>query len=145
MSKALQAKNAEEAQEIVERTAKENVVAKIRRIETMDIGKIVRQGDIYIHRVDDKHKRGEEAGSRQLAIGESMGSRHIAEAPSMIFQGAAAPEWYTNRFTPLLGPCIVSKERFVITHPEHAHVDLPAGTYQITHQMDARTQRRAID
>lgn len=145
MAKLVKAKTAEEAQELIERSAKENVVSNIRRIETMAVGKVVRQGDIYVHRVDDAHEKGDLRGNRQLALGDSMGSRHVAEEPSEIYEGEKAPPWYSPGVQPLLGPCIVSKARFVITHPEHAHVDLPAGTYQITHQRDGRTQLRAID
>lgn len=145
MKALVKVKTAEEAQELIERSAKENMVAKVRHIETMEVGKAVRQGDIYIHRVADDHQKGGRVTSRQLALGDSMGSRHVAEEPSQIFEGYQAPPWYNERFAPLLGPCVVSPKRFVITHPEHAHVDLPAGTYQITHQMDARTRMRTLD
>ena len=144
--KKLMAKDAQEAQQIIERTAKENMVSNIRRIEKMEVGKVVRQGDIYIHRVADTHERGDLQGSRQLAPGESMGSRHVAELPAEVYQGKKKPEWYSDRIiNALLGPCIVSLAPFKITHPEHAHVELPAGTYQITHQMDGKTRQRALD
>lgn len=145
MKQLVKAMTAEEAHEIVERSAKEKAVSSIRRIETMDIGKVVRQGDIYIHCVDYGHLRGTRTDNRQLAQGESLGSRHMAEEPAEIYVGEVAPPWYDLAVAPLLGPCIVSSKRFMISHPEHAHVDLPAGVYQITHQMDARTQTRARD
>lgn len=145
MKKLVKAKSAEEAQEIVEREAKENATSSIRRIEKMEVGKVVRQGDIYIHRVDDGHPKGALASSRQLVRGRSNGSRHVAEAPAEVYAGELAPLWYNRRLTPLLGPCIVSPDRFVITHPEHAHVELPAGTYQITYQADARTNAQVVD
>lgn len=146
MKKSVKVKTAVEAQEIVEREAKENAVSSIRRVEKMKVGKVVRQGDIYIHRVDDGHQKGVLASGRQLVRGRSTGSRHVAEAPAEVYAGKLAPPWCNNRgLMMFLGPCIVSPDRFVITHPEHAHVDLPAGTYQITYQADARTNAQVVD
>jgi len=132
-----------EAHEEIERLAKENAVPEVRRIEGIEIGKVVRQGDIYLHRVDEKHARGNRLKSRQLALGNTMGSRHIAEAPAKVFEGTTLPEWCDRRT--FLGPLIESSKRFTVTHPEHAHVDLPPGCYQVTHQMDARTMERVKD
>lgn len=145
MSGLVKVKTAEEAQNLIERAAKEQMVAKVRYIDSIEIGKVVRQGDIYIHRVADDHEMGDPSPTRQLAMGESMGSRHVAEEPAVVYMGEEAPPWYTKNHGPLLGPCLVCSQRFKITHPEHAHVDLPAGTYQITHQRDGRTQARALD
>jgi len=132
-----------EAHEEIERLAKEKAVLEVRRIEGIEIGKVVRQGDIYIHRVDEKHARGNRLKSRQLALGNTMGSRHIAEPPAKVFEGTTLPGWCDRRT--FLGPLVESKKRFTVTHPEHAHVDLPPGCYQITHQMDARTMERVKD
>jgi hypothetical protein len=134
---------AQEAQELIEREAKVKAVAEIRVIPTMEVGQVVRQGDIYIHRVKDDFAHGFETGTRQLALGETVGSRHVAEEPALVFRGVRVPEW-CDRDT-LLGPCLMAKKRFKVVHPEHAHVDLPAGTYQVTHQMDARTKKAVID
>jgi len=126
-----------------ERLAKEKAVAEVRVVESMEIGKVARQGYVYIHCVSPKHPRGEKMKTHQLAIGDSMGSRHVAEAPAEVFEGSEQPAWC--RPWTFLGPCIVAADRFTVTHPEHAHVSLPAGTYQVTHQMDARTGARVID
>lgn len=130
------------AQEFIQDKAKELAVQDKRAVVEIAIGKVVRQGDIYIHRVPNDHERGLELKTRQLALGESMGSRHIAEAPAKVCEGTEAPDWAR---TELLGPCIVSDLPFTISHPEHAHIHLPAGVYQVTHQMDARTKKRVID
>lgn len=108
------------------------------------VGKHVRQGDIYICRVADTHARGEEQKDRQLAQGESRGSRHIAEAPAKVYAGTTAPANALNSRL-FLGPCVVSESPFMISHPEHANVILTAGTYQIVHQMDALTLKRVQD
>jgi hypothetical protein len=48
--------------------------------------------------------------------------------------------------TELVGPLVVSKDRFELTHPEHAHFSLPAGTYQVIYQGDWQGQmNRARD
>src|SRR5205085_2372667 len=112
-------------------------------IEKIDVGCVVRQGDIYIHAVDSDHKHGEKSKSRQLALGETMGSRNVAEASAHVYAGTTLPEWCDRRT--FLGPLVKAKKRFVVTHPEHAHVSLPAGEYQVTHQMDARTMARVQD
>ena len=127
----------------VTKKADELAVPELRHIPRIEVGQAVRQGDIYIHRVADDHPCGEKLKTRQLAIGTTQGSRHVAEAPAQVFQGTRAPGYMRNA---LLGPLVRSlKERLRISHPEHAHIDLPPGTYQITHQMDARTLERVQD
>jgi len=121
----------------------ENNIEDVRICKNMQIGKVVRQGDIYIHRVDDDHVCGKISTNNQLAIGNSKGSRHIAEHPAKCFEGTEAPK-YCHRTT-LLGPCVKSEQDFIVSHPEHADVHLSGGTYQITHQMDARTLDRVRD
>ena len=119
--------------------------AEVRRIRDIAVGKIVRQGDIYAHRVNGTHPMGEALQTRQLAVGVTQGSRHMAESkPTVkIYAGKKLPEWCAEGT--FLGPVIVATERFTITHPEHAHIELPAGCFQITHQMDARTLDRVRD
>lgn len=117
-----------------------------RVIETMEVGQVARQGDIYLHRVDEGHARGKlrtGPNARQLALGSQAGARHVAEPPAVVFEGTALPAWCRERT--FLGPCIESPKPFTVSHPEHAHVTLPAGTYQVTHQMDARTLDRVAD
>lgn len=136
-------KDAATAHAEIERLAKVNAKPEVRFIERIDVGCVVRQGDIYIHAVEPKHPHGKKSKSCQLALGETMGSRHIAESPAVCYLGTTLPEWCDRRT--FLGPLVNSKGRFVITHPEHAHVSLPPGEYQITHQMDARTMARVQD
>jgi hypothetical protein len=136
-------KDAAAAHAEIERLARVNAKPEVRYIAKIDVGCVVRQGDIYIHAVKLDHKCGEKLKDRQLALGNTQGSRHIADAPASIFAGTTLPEWCDQRT--FLGPLVKSAKRFVITHPEHAHVSLPAGEYQITHQMDARTMDRVRD
>jgi hypothetical protein len=136
-------KDAATAHAEIERLAKVNAKPEVRVIEKIDVGCVVRQGDIYIHTVEETHAHGDKLMDRQLALGNTQGSRHIAEAPAAIYAGTTVPQWCDRRT--FLGPLVKSKKRFVVTHPEHAHVSLPAGEYQITHQMDARTMDRVRD
>ena len=134
-------KEKENALKLVEEGAEKNI-GEVRHIEALEIGQGVRQGDIYIHCVKDSHAHGKELQSRQLAMGETQGSRHILEGDALVMAGTTAPEWAPKA---LLGPLVKLLKRCIVTHPEHAHVNLPAGTYQITHQMDARTLERVRD
>lgn len=127
----------------IERQAQEKVVHEVRMIEAIDVGQAVRQGDIYAHKVAPSHPHGLEQKTRQLAMGDTAGSRHVAELPATVYEGTSLPSTCLN--DTFLGPCIVSPGRFTIVHPEHAHFSLPAGTYQVTHQLDGRTKQRAID
>lgn len=156
-----------EVHEIIEKNAKEASQEK-RMIETIKVGQAIRQGDIYMVRLDDKglteikmnagslivnvdeiRKKGVKADTRQLAPGESKGSRHIiGEGPTIYKSNAVIP----NRFggmtqaADLIGPVVVAGDRFELTHPEHAHFSLPAGVYQVFYQGDWQgVMRRALD
>lgn len=127
---------ATEALERVALEATQKHVQETRVVKRMAVGQVARQGDIYLHRVADDHAHGRKLDVRQLAPGVTTGSRHVAESPARVHDGAALPAWAPRA---LLGPCVVSKKRFTVSHPEHAHVSLPAGRYQVTYQRDERT------
>lgn len=115
------------------------------------VGKtVVHQGDVYLRRVVDAHPRGGALGTRQVAVGTTVGSRHVVEGEGVsVFEGRElpngfrVPEWTTAE--EMLGPVVVATEPFTLTHPEHAHHKLPAGTYQVTYQADFSTRRRVSD
>jgi hypothetical protein len=112
---------------------------KMRVIKEIPVGKCVRQGDVYIKRINKPKdlKDMPAFNETQLAPGNTMGSRHMVTGDVKMFKKADA-----DQFT---GPVIVSKTGFTVTHPEHAHFQLPAGTYQVTYQLDWATQQRAKD
>ena len=114
----------------------------MRIVDAICEGKAVRQGDIYIHRVSANHPHGNEAKGNQLAIGSDQNARHCAEAPARVYEGTTAPDGCN---TPFLGPTIIADKPFVVSHPEHAHIKLPAGVYQVSHQSDPRTMDRVRD
>ena len=117
---------------------------EIRVIKSMKIGQGYRQGDIYIYRVADDHPHGKKVGSHKLAIGEGEGSNHFAEGEIELFEGTTLPD-FLARGT-FLGPLIKAPKGFKNTHPKHAHCIIEqGGTFQVTHQMEARTLQRVAD
>jgi hypothetical protein len=116
----------------------------------MEIGTMIHQGDIYVCRVADDHPHGEPWGSRQVAVGQQIGARHVATGDSIeVFAGVDAkaqlPLFTDEQRRECRGPVVVAKEQWTLTHPEHAHHVLPAGTYQVTYQWDETTMQRVVD
>jgi hypothetical protein len=119
---------------------------EVRDCTSFKVGDVFRQGDCYIAKVDDSHARGKARSDRQLAIGNTQGSRHVAEAPALVFEGTTAPPWF-DQSRALLGPVLVvpKGETALVSHPEHAHGLLGEGTWQTTHQLDWQSQQRVQD
>ena len=108
------------------------------------------QGDVYVHRVADDHPRGAMLGTRQVAVGTNAGARHVAEGDGVRVHAGVSlppdltcPDW--ARPEDMLGPVVVAGGPWTLTHPEHAHHALPAGTWQVTYQLDFSTRRRVQD
>lgn len=135
-----------EAIEAITKAVPETDLRICRRIE---IGKAIHQGDVYVHRVADDHPSGAALGSRQVAVGSQVGARHIADGPLVVLAGVRLPPTVTEpdwvEKGALLGPVVHASGPWTLTHPEHAHHRLPAGTYQVTYQADATTRRRVVD
>ncbi len=131
----------EKTLDAVEQGVAENV-QECRVIPPMSVGQVVRQGDIYIHAVAPDHAHGARTKNHQLALGSTQGSRHVAPADAEVYEGTTAPTWASSA---LLGPLVKLLKAGTITHPEHAHIALHPGCYQITHQMDALTLQRVRD
>ena len=111
-----------------------------RFVRTIETNQSVRQGDVYLTRVPDNHRRGLATTDRQLAPGTSKGSRHVVADQQGVSLFKPADET-----DPLAGPIVVAEQRFRVTHPEHADFSLPSGTYQVGYQLDPRTRRRVAD
>jgi len=115
---------------------------ELRHVEDIPVGKAVRQGDIYIRAVTEIPGKRSEIKERQLAPGNTQGSRHIAEGKITLFSRDADRDVMRrikieeDVAEELTGPGIEANERFTITHPEHADVSLPAGKYCVTYQAD---------
>jgi len=123
--------------------AAEKPRTEIRKVSKIKPGQAVRQGDVYLVVVEGV-KAGAPVLNRQLAPGETQGSRHIAEAPAQIFQSPGHP-LKGIASNALLGPLVESAKTWNLAHPEHAHVSLPPGQYQVVYQLDFAAQRRVQD
>lgn len=123
-------------------TAAENSSQELRNIESLKIGQGIRQGDVYLIRIEDAEV-GVPMRTKQLAIGVTMGSQHIVPGYVMLYENVSRPKYVRDEA--ILGPVVKSDKRFVLTHPEHAHFSLPAGTYQCVFQLDARTKKAVVD
>jgi len=112
------------------------------KVNTIKINQWVRQGDIYIRRIENITGK-VPLESRQLAPGNTKGSRHVIpdSIHVNIFEGYVGKDIHNF----MKGPQIEAKEEFTVTHPEHAHMTLPKGNYQVTYQLDFAKQERAKD
>jgi hypothetical protein len=126
-----------------------------RVVSHIPIGKGVRQGDIYVINVKtlskiDLFKKtisvdmskyttiAKKENAYQLVPGSTLGSRHFAT-------GNVTLKLNPTNDSSLVGPLIESDTSFTITHPEHAHVQLPSGTYLVCYQLNALTKQRVKD
>ncbi|MGD0656359.1 MAG: hypothetical protein ABSA16_18655 [Thermoguttaceae bacterium] len=137
-----------EAVKHVEAAKPEIDIRVIRRIE---IGHAIQQGDVYLHRVPDNFPHGEQIGAEsvQVALGTGNGARHMAEGAVKVYKGVRLPDTVRAPLNvqphEVTGPVVVASDTWNLTHPEHPHHCLPAGTYQVTYQYDPMTMRRVQD
>lgn len=137
--------------EEVRKSAETMDAAKTETISTASAGDVVRQGDLYLVCLSES-PAAEKTKDRQLAPGNTQGSRHVAvgqctvslvknrdamcEVLNRLVKGANVP-------AELVGPVIRCKSAVTITHPEHGHKVLPADSvwavvYQREHAEDVR-------
>lgn len=114
--------------------------AKTERIATASAGDVVRQGDLYLVCLADA-PAGTPTKDRQLTPGTTQGSRHVASGKCSISlaDDPAAVAATVNRLVKgasvpaeLIGPVIRCRGDVTITHPEHGHRVLPAGSIWAT-------------
>jgi hypothetical protein len=141
-------KTLEEVIETIEAAA-QAPKSDVRDATNMGVGEVLHQGDVYLHRVPDDHPRGGPLGTRQVAVGNTVGARHIVKGDVEVFEGAQYPEGFNEpedcQPGALLGPLVVfGVEGGTLTHPEHAHHDA-CGVFQVTYQYNPRTMRAVVD
>lgn len=109
--------------------------------------KSFRQGDLYVFRVDDDHPVGDVIKRNQLADGLSLGARHILNGNFKVYKGAKAPKVVREPHATIgLGYAFDVEETTVLVHPEHDnYVFKTCGRFQVMHQIDLRTVRKAAD
>lgn len=106
------------------------------------MGSPIRQGDIYLVRIEtpkDLDENYKVFKDNQLAPGMSSGSRHIVTGKGITLFKKIENNVVTD------GPIIVADKEFTITHPEHAHFNVPAGTWKVTYQLDFISKNRVKD
>lgn len=133
---------------------------EVRDNRKMLIGGVGHQGDVYIHRIPkilsawdvliEEH--------HQVALGNTIGSRHIAEGTNLqvfwpksielALKQCPIKGWVSKmdqmaQFC--LGPIIISKSDWTLTHPEHAHHLFSEGCFLTTYQGDLTTMRQVQD
>ena len=109
--------------------------------EIMDVGDVVRQGDIYITRIQSLPRGAKLVPSKaQLAPGETRGSRHCLRSLDGLQM------YQVEHANVLDGPIIVAKQGCAIDHPEHGNIVLnePGGIYAITYQRAFAEELRAV-
>lgn len=118
---------------------------ELRVCRRAEMGTVLHQGDVYLHRVADDWPRGKELGTRQVAVGSTVGARHIVEGDVVVLEGTTLPPGM-DPVPELLGPVVVvGGDSAVLTHPEHAHHQFPCGVWQVTYQLDLVTRQRVAD
>jgi len=124
-----------------------NPLGDMRVIDDFPVGYHVRQGDVYVFRVDDFDKESFDFTSeRQLAPGDTLGSRHTVSDAVNVYKPVVANRVEQTEVGYMgVGPVIVSKDRWTLMHPEHADISICEGTYQIYYQIDPQTMSRVLD
>lgn len=122
-----------------------STLQETRFVDKIQPGQFVRQGDIYIVCVKSVNPKLKETKVRQLAMGNSQGSRHVIEGEAEIFAPVSKTIQRTKLGEYFEGPSFRCKEHVTISHPEHAHISLPPGSYEVRHQVDLLTKKRVID
>jgi len=119
------------------------------RTEVAKIGEVLHQGDVYLTRVPKTWPRGDLLGTRQIAVGQQIGARHVVEGDVKVYAGKKLPAGFKlpegAQESDLLGPVVEAGGETILTHPEHAHHALSEGCYQVTYQWDMTTMRRVVD
>lgn len=133
---------AEQAHKLVEAYG-EKARPDIRVVKNMKVGQVVRQGDVYLKmikspEIDESYA---EYRNNQIAPGNTKGSRHIVSGNVKMF----IKKEMSRQDNATTGPVISASEEFCVTHPEHAHMQLPAGDYQVTYQLNFAQQHRVRD
>lgn len=100
----------------------------------------IRQGDIYITRLDELPQGLTPATTNQLAPGTTQGSRHVVRHQDGVTV-------YSRGGDALTGPVIDAPQGCYIEHPEHGHIDIRCGgVYSVTYQRAyAEELRRVAD
>lgn len=120
---------------------------KPERIGSPSLGDVVRQGDVYIMSIPCLPD-GQVTKNRQLAEGDTQGSRHILTGEVNIIDKVTSvvknPDGEVIHPT-LVGPAFECVSDVTETHPEHGWKILPAGTcWQVVFQQSFAEEVRRV-
>jgi hypothetical protein len=114
--------------------------AKTERIGSPSLGDVVRQGDIYLVCIESLPV-GQETKNRQLAPGNTQGSRHIVAGDAAFVE----VESFGDVPAVLVGPAFACNGDCTVMHPEHGDKVLPAGTtFQVIYQLHHADEIRRV-
>jgi hypothetical protein len=128
-----------------------------KRFASLAIGERVRQGDIYLIRVPNTHPHGKPWGSRQVAVGNTIGSRHVAVGDLEVFAGVPDaiakmfPKFTKEQREACCGPVVKGRATWDLEHPEHPDYEMAQpkecdlATYQVTYQWDEKKMAPVVD
>ena len=114
----------------------------------------------YVKSINNNPPLGPSTSVRQLALGDTVGSKHIAVASHFTnahnlneSEDEGVKDTYkhkgliiyarTKDHNPLTGPTIEAHGEWTLTHPEHAHHVFPKGTYIAIYQRDFAAEQMA--
>jgi hypothetical protein len=100
----------------------------VRVVPDCQPGEGIRQGDVYVHALPSVPNHGHLLATRQLVQAGSTSRGHVIEGDAALYE--------RYRAGPFDGPLLELRSRAVLTHPEHAHISLPAGWYEVRYQID---------
>lgn len=124
-------------------------------LEGLSIGNTCHQGDIIIVPISRLPSSARRRANRQLAEGDTQGSRHVLQRGEIYDAPATETAWLVREATgcivgeQYIGPVFVSPEDPTaddLTHPEHGNQGFPAGmvcavVYQRNLDAEEREQR----
>lgn len=115
-------------------------------------GKLLgRQGDIYItpSLLSAKDNLGKLVKTRQLAEGNTQGSRHVVGANALVYKpdnfGQVVARNRNSGYVKGYNIVVPEGETCSIHHPEHAIFELPSGVYEVDFQLDPRSMQSVRD
>lgn len=121
----------------IQEAANKQASPKVRVVKAIAVDEAVRQGDIYLTRIVSIPSGVRTTNDRQLAPGTSQGSRHIVAGDGVTIYARV------NDSDPLQGPYLKADKAFTVEHPEHGHINLPAGDYSCRYQRDFSAEELA--
>ena len=149
-------KTTAEAVEVVRTEAPASLGLRI--MDECPVGEGIRQGDLYLIRINPTGETTWEMGNgqpitvdadkyvskgdAQLAPGNTQGSRHIIADESLMHVKICR---CLSERNPILGDIIHAEKAWRVNHPEHDPFMMPAGSYIVAYQLDWKTKRRVHD